>query len=249
MSENAGLKSSEVGFIPQLSVDCAVLGFDDGKLKVLLLRYKATNSWSLPGGLVKQNESVDDAAVRVLKERTQLNHIYMQQCHVFGAVARYDQEKVKTTLKHLIPVDAWFERTVSVGYYALVAFEKTQPTPDAYSDVCQWWDLDAVPELLFDHANIIEQARLALKKQISWQPVGYKLLPELFTMPELQKLYEAILHRKIDPRNFQKKMMGLGFLERTGEKRKGVAHKAPYLYKFIPEPYEALLEDGYLMFR
>lgn len=234
--------------LPQLTLDCIILGFHEDQLRVLLLRWKGTQEWSLPGGPVRKDESVDAAAHRILKERTGLDQIFLQQFHVFGDVVRYDLEQVKEKLKHVVDPEKWYERAVSIGYYALVDYSKVNPTPDAFTEECQWWDIQEIPPLLFDHNHMIAVALQALRVQLSWQPVGYNLLPEQFTMPELQRLYETILGRTLDPRNFQRKIMGLGIVERLEARRKGGAHKAPYLYRFNKREYEALLTEGNLSF-
>lgn len=235
--------------IPQLTLDCVVLGFHDNQLKVLLLRWKDTQEWSLPGGPIHQKESVNAAAQRVLKERTRLDQIFLQQFHVFGEINRYCKREIQEKLQHVVDPELWYDRAVSIGFYALVDYSKVFPTADAFTDECRWWDLDEIPGLLFDHNHIIDVALQALRIQISWQPIGFNLLPEEFSLPELQSLYETILGRDLDPRNFQKKMLGLGILERTGNKRKGVAHKAPYLYRFNEQRYEQVLKEGDLIFK
>lgn len=131
---------------------------------------------------------------------------------------------------------------------ALVDYSKVTPTPDAYTDECKWRDLGDLPQLLFDHNHIVKVALQALRTQLSWQPVGYNLLPEEFTLPELQRLYETILGRTLDPRNFQRKILGLAIVERLDARKKGVAHKAPYLYRFNKDRYQEILTEGNLSF-
>ncbi|AKD05728.1 NUDIX hydrolase [Pontibacter korlensis] len=235
-------------FLSELTLDCVILAFHEDKLKVLLLRLRQTQDWSLPGGLIRKDEGVDEAACRTLKERTGLEHIFLQQFKVFGQVKRYDKEEIKEKLKHLVAPEKWFDRAVSVGYYALVDYAKVTPAPDALADECRWWDVQSLPSLLFDHQHIIQVARQSLRIQLNWQPIGYNLLPEEFTMPELQRLYETILGRALDPRNFQRKMLGLGILDRLGIRRKGGAHKAPYLYRFNKGHYDAVLKEGNMFF-
>jgi len=234
--------------IHYLSLDCVVFGFHHNELKVLLLRWKDTEEWSLPGGFIGKRESVDAAAIRVLQERTGLEHLFLQQFHVFGAAERYDQDDTWARTKLGWDPESWSERTISLGYYALVDYTKVTPMPDLLSDECRWWAVDQLPRLLFDHNHIIEVALKTLRRQLSWQPVGYNLLPDKFTLPELQRLYETILGRPLDPRNFHKKMMGLNILERLEERRRGGAYKSPYLYRFRPEAYEQALEEGAMAF-
>ena len=136
------------------------------------------------------------------------------------------------------------QRTISIGYYALVEFSKAIPTADLLSDECVWWDIHELPALLFDHSIMVEQALKTLRMQLNFHPIGYNLLPEKFTMPELQKLYETILDRPLDRRNFQKKMLSLDILERLEERKNVGPHKAPYYYRFHKHKYEQALQAG-----
>ncbi|WP_027302907.1 NUDIX hydrolase [Rudanella lutea] len=218
--------------IRYLSIDGVIFGFHQNQLNVLLLRWKGTNEWCLPGGFIKKTESVDEAAERVMQERTGLNELFLQQFYVFGAVVRYDQDAVWRKINLNVDADSWSERTISIGYYALVEHSKVVPTPDFLTEECRWWPLDEVPGLLFDHNHIIEVATRALRRQLNDQPISH-LLPESFTIPELQRLHETILGHSLDARNFYKKMMASGMLERLSERRAGTPHKAPYLYRFV----------------
>lgn len=234
-------------YLSSVSIDCVIFGFHDGQLKVLLLRWKGTNDWCLPGGRIRHEENLDDAAHRSLRERTGLKEIFLQQFHTFGDVERYKNWSKEETLSRLgLPEEVSREivsRDVSVGYYALVEFAHATPTPDFFTDECRWWDIDQIPVLLFDHNEMITLALKTLRRQLSYQPIGYNLLPDKFTMPDLQQLYETILGQSLDRRNFQKRMLGYGILERLEERKTGGAHKAPYLYRFSKEKYEQALAD------
>jgi 8-oxo-dGTP diphosphatase len=222
-------------FLPHVSVDCAVFGFDAGELKVLLLRWKHIDGWSLPGGHVRRDESVDRAAERVLRERTGLDRIYLQQFQAFGGTARGEGvlRELAAAMGEEMPPDHWMaERVVSVGYMALVNFADAAPTPDAISDECRWWEVRDRPALRLDHDAIVAGALQALRAQARYLPLGLELLPPKFTMPELQRLHEAVLGVPLDRRNFQKRMLDLGFVERLPERKTGGAHRAPYLYRF-----------------
>ncbi len=241
-------KVNEPNLIPQLTIDCVVFGFHDGNLKILLLKWKGTKGWSLPGSIVMQDESIDDAANRILKERTGLSDLFLRQFHTFGEVKRYNIAKHSKMLAHLIEKNLWFERAISIGYYALVDYTEVFPRPDEFSDACEWWELEELPTILFDHKKIIQKALQSLRLELNFQPVGYNLLPKKFSMPELQRLYEAILGKKIDPRNFQKKILKTGVVNRLNEVKKGVAHRAPFLYSFDCKKYQQVLEEGGLFF-
>ncbi|MEZ0608092.1 NUDIX domain-containing protein [Fibrella sp. WM1] len=232
--------------LPSVSIDCVIFGFHSGQLKVLLLRWKGTGDWCLPGGRIRHEESLDEAAHRSLRQRTGLSEIFLQQFHTFGDVTRYKHFSVQETLKKLgLPDDvgqAIISRDVSVGYYALVEFANVTPTPGPFTDECRWWSIDQIPPLLFDHNDMISLALKTLRRQLSYQPIGYNLLPDKFTMPDLQQLYETILGQPLDRRNFQKRMLGYGILERLDERKLGGAHKAPYLYQFNQANYMAALD-------
>ncbi|GAB4021676.1 NUDIX hydrolase [Spirosoma koreense] len=237
----------KTNYMPSVSIDCVIFGFHDGQLKVLLLRWKGTDDWCLPGGRIRHEENMEDAAYRSLHERTGLSEVFLQQFHTFGDVMRYTHFSREETLTRLgldeEVIREIVSRDVSVGYYALVEFADVVPTPDFFTEECRWWDIDQIPELLFDHNEMIRLALKTLRRQLSYQPIGYKLLPEKFTMPDLQQLYETILGQSLDRRNFQKRMLGYGILERLDERKTGGAHKAPYLYRFDKEKYEKALAD------
>ncbi|MEO6528519.1 MAG: NUDIX domain-containing protein [Gemmatimonadaceae bacterium] len=223
--------------LPHVSVDCAVFGFHtgEGELKILLLRWKHLDTWSLPGGHVRRDESVDRAAERVLRERTGLDEIYLQQFHTFGGTDRGESvlRSLATAMGEEMPADHWMaDRVVSIGYLGLVNFALVTPAADALSDECRWWVVRDCPPLAFDHGDIVAAARQTLRTQANYLPLGLNLLPEKFTMPELQRLHEAVLGVSLDRRNFQKRMLDLGFIERLPERKTGGAHRAPYLYRF-----------------
>lgn len=234
-------------YLRNVSVDCIIFGFHNNELKVLLLYAKYANLWSLPGGFVLKEEHMDDSAKRILKERTGLDDIYMQQFYVFSDPARSTREINAQFLKNVgVKVkDSWmFERFITVGYSALVNFPEVNAVPDVLSSACEWFNVNDIPVMLLDHRDILNKALENLQSQLNYHPVGYNLLPEKFTMPELQKLYETILGKKLDRRNFQRKILGTGILKRLNETKKGVAHKAPWLYKFDLRKYQKALKGG-----
>ena len=234
-------------YLRHISVDCVIFGFHKSELKVLLLLAKYAGRQALPGGFVLQDEHLDKAAERILKERTSLDKIYMQQFHVFSEPGRstrkINQQFLKNTGNSLD--ESWlFERFITIGYTALVDFSKVKPVPDVLSSACEWFNIHDIPEMILDHREILNEALANLRVQLNYHPVGYNLLPEKFTMPELQTLYETILDRKLDRRNFQRKIVGTGVLKRLNETKKGVAHKAPYYYKFDLRKYQKALKGG-----
>lgn len=234
-------------FLRHISIDCVVFGFNDNELKVLCVKSKFSNQWALPGGFVMHEEHIDDAARRILTEWTGLNEIFLQQFYVFGDPERSKKKYSLEFLKELniTPEKSWmFERFISVGYSALVDFTKVKPTANFLSEACEWFAIRNIPELIFDHKSILEKALDTLRLQLNYQPVGYNLLPLKFTMPELQKLYETVLDRKLDRRNFPRKIMATGILIKLKEIKKGVPHKAPFYYQFDLRRYEEALKSG-----
>jgi hypothetical protein len=223
-------------FHPNLSIDCVIFGFHEGLLKVLLLEFKNTKHLALPGGFVYKDESVDAAAKRILEERTGLKNIYLEQFYTFGAAERCKNSVHKVFLDaNQISNDEnhWLlGRYVSVGYYALVDFSKVSPTPDILSDFCDWYEINQLPDLILDHRAMIDKALENLSIMIDYKLLVFNLLPETFTMNELQALYETIMGKKLLRTNFQRKMLSLDILERVDKKKTGGAHKAPYLYRF-----------------
>jgi ADP-ribose pyrophosphatase YjhB (NUDIX family) len=236
-------------FLPGVSIDCVVIGFDLNQLHILLLKMKDAELWLLPGGFVQKDEDMDSAASRILKERTGIKLPYLKQFHTFGNLNRRENNPVDNSdspmavqFKEMLP---WLEqRFISTGYLSLVDMRNSKPTPDYLSDSCTWIPLESLPELIYDHNMIVDKALEQIRNQINYLPIGFSLLPEKFTMKEYQVLYEEILKKKLDRANFQKKILKLGFLDRHEKQLKGGAHKAPYLYAFNKDKYNELLEKG-----
>lgn len=203
---------------PALTVDCVIFGFDEINLKVLLIKRGIKpfkNKWALPGGFVKMTETTEQAAGRILKKETSLKGIFMEQLYTFSEVERDPRERV-----------------ISVSYFALVKPSDYQVIAGDDEDSAEWFNINELPELAFDHKQIVETAHKRLKGKIRYQSIGFELLPEKFKLSQLQNLYEVILETKIDRRNFQKKIKQMDILLNTEEKEKNVAHKAATLYKF-----------------
>jgi 8-oxo-dGTP diphosphatase len=216
---------------PALTVDCVVFGLDEQDLKVLLVRRGLPpfeGRWALPGGFVRMDETLDDAARRELREETGLRDVYLEQLYSFGDVRRDPRGRV-----------------VSVAYYALVnlADHRVQAATDA-SDAA-WFAASDLPRLAFDHDRILDAASQRLKGKVRYQPIGFELLPEKFTLSQLQRLYETVLERPLDKRNFRKKILSMGVLVETDEVQQDVAHRAARLYRFDEEKYRRLRKKGF----
>jgi 8-oxo-dGTP diphosphatase len=223
-------------FIPHLAYDSVVFGFSKGKLKILLMEYHATGWNALPGGFVGRNENLEDAVKRGLFERTGLKEIFLEQFHTFGEVNRFKSEVMKRILEangYSVQPDNWMlDRFFSIAYYALIDHEKVTLQPDAISDSIAWFEIDQLPELIFDHAKIVQKALQTLRENLDRKLIGGNILPDRFTMNELQSVYEAILGEKLRRTSFQRKMLSMDILDRHEKLFTGKSHKAPYLYSF-----------------
>ncbi len=244
LNEADFFSKGQLYFLPHVSIDCVIFGFHDNQLKVLLLQWKETLKWCLPGGFIYKDEHVNDAAVRILKSRTGLGDVYLQQFHTFGDPKRdRGNHGVKKMLAET--KNSWIkDRFITIGYWAIVEYSQVKPTPDEFSKNCEWWDIDKIPKLILDHNEILQTALESLRRDLNEYPVGRNLLPEKFTMPDLQRLYETLLGKDLDRRNFQKKILSLDILQRLKERKSGVAHKAPFLYRFDEKKYQRALKNG-----
>jgi 8-oxo-dGTP diphosphatase len=216
---------------PALAVDCVIFGFDAGDLKVLLIQRGLApfkGKWALPGGFVEMNETLDDAARRELREETGLATVFLEQLYTFGGVKRDPRERV-----------------VSVAYFALVA--RGRHAVHAASDArhAEWFGVSKLPTLAFDHDQVLAMAVQRLRGKVRYQPIGFELLPRKFTLPQLQHLYEAILERPLDKRNFRKKILGMDLLIDTGDAEQDVARRAGRLYRFDERKYRRLVKAGF----
>lgn len=222
-------------FLPHLAYDSVVFGFSGEKLKILLMEYHKTGWFALPGGFVKINESLDDAVQRGLRERTGLAEVYLEQFYTFGSLDRFKPEIMMRIMEPFgyDQNDQWlFDRFVTVGYYALIDYEKVEPKPDKLSDSIGWYEVDKLPELILDHTFIVQKALNHLRTHLDQKLLSVNLLPEVFTMKDLQQVYEAILGEELNRANFQRKILSLDILERKEKLFSGGSHKAPYLYSF-----------------
>jgi 8-oxo-dGTP diphosphatase len=232
-------------YIPQLSVDCVIFGYDEGSLKVLVAKmiFKG-NFYALPGGFVMQEEDIDTAAARILRERTGIDQIYLQQFYTFGNADRNNRSfltkiaKLNPSITSTSPKDKktfdWLtKRFVTVGYYALIDISKAMPQKSEMDQSITWYDANALPAMIMDHQHIVHKALSALRNSLDENLLAFKLLPEKFTMKDVQQVYETIYDTSFVRTNFQKKILELNVLERLDKKFTGAANKAPYYYRLI----------------
>ena len=233
---------------PHISVDCVIFGFSKNQLKVLLIRRSFTepsgrliNDHKLPGDFIAINEDLDLAASRTLEELTGLKDIYLQQFELFGRPDRIsksmDIQWLNETTGHKI------ERVVTAAYYSLINITDTN-SAFAIKNKATWIDIRKVPNLAFDHSTIITRGLSHLQQNLRSEPIGFELLPEKFTIMELQSLYEVILDCELDNRNFRKKILKSKYLVQLEEKQSGVAHKPAYYYRFDRKIYEKYKKEA-----
>jgi ADP-ribose pyrophosphatase YjhB (NUDIX family) len=212
-----------------LAVDCIIFGFDGQQLKALLIKRgfePEKGKWSLMGGFVGQDESADEAAMRVLHQLTGMRDIYMEQLYCFSDVNRDTAGRV-----------------VSLAYYSLINIEEYNEQLEQDHEA-HWFPLSAIPELIFDHKQMVTLAKERLCKKVSNHPVGFELLPKKFTLPQLLMLYEAIFGSALDKRNFTRKILSLGFLKKLNEKEKASSRKGAFYYVFDKKKYSKLEYEG-----
>lgn len=223
----------------EVSVDCVVFGFDEDQLKVLLIEQKMPESgqfsinklqMAIPGDLVLEEESLDACAGRVLEELTGLNGIYLKQFHTFGDPMRVKDLKDQDWLRSFRADPEM--RVITVAYYSLVKMEDYEPMPSSFAGRVSWVDISEIPQLAFDHNCIVDMALSVLRDELDSHHIGFELLPEKFTLTQLQKLYEIILDKKLDKRNFRKNIKKLDHVVALDEKQQGVLHKPAQLYKY-----------------
>jgi len=218
---------------PSVTVDCVVFGLDlDAEdLKILLIQRSGrpfAGMWALPGGFVDMGETLEQAAKRELQEETGISRLYLEQLYTFGDPGRDPRDRV-----------------ITVAYYALVKLTDHTIKADTDASDVAWFGVSDLPRLAFDHAKIVASALGRLKGKVRYQPIGFELLPAKFTLSQLQRLYEVVLERRLDKRNFRKKILGMGLLVETSEIQKDVAHRAARLYRFDEERYRRLVQKGF----
>lgn len=216
---------------PALTVDCVVFGMDEGDLKVLLIKRGLEpyqGKWALPGGFVRMEESLDEAARRELEEESGIRPSHLEQLYTFGEPGRDPRGRV-----------------VTVAYFALVKLSDHRVHAATDAREAAWFSVWDTPKLAFDHAEVLSTALQRLKGKVRYQPIGFELLPPKFTLTQLQRLYEVILERELDKRNFRKKILAMDLLEELDEVEQDVSHRAARLYRFDHKKYKQLEKAGF----
>lgn len=215
----------------KVAVDAVVFGYSDNKLKILLIQQKfgsTTNKWALPGGFVKDTETLEQAVIRELNEETGVKANYLEQLYTFGAINRDERARV-----------------VAISYIALINPKNYSIKADTDAKDAKWFDIKDIPKLAFDHKNIIIKGLERLKAKINYQPIGFELLNSKFPFSDLENLYQTILSKKIDRRNFRKKLLSFEILQETTEFQNIGSGRPAKLYKFNKQKYRELEQNGF----
>jgi 8-oxo-dGTP diphosphatase len=214
-----------------ITVDCAIFGVQNDELQLLVLRREKApfaGKWSLPGGIIRADETAEQCAVRILQEKTGLKGMFLEQLYTFSDVKRDPRGRV-----------------VSIAYFALIRPDQFALFAGRDTSEIAWKNISDLPALGFDHNTIASVALTRLKAKVRYQPVGFELLAPVFTLTQLQNLYETILGYEIDKRNFRKKILGMGLLDATGKKEVNVKRRAAELYRFNKQKYQSLTRKGF----
>jgi 8-oxo-dGTP diphosphatase len=246
-------KTGHLHYLPHLSIDCAIFGYHEGALKLMLVKNKIITNWCLPGGFIKREEGLDEAAGRISRERTGIQNLFLKQFKTFGDPDRngyrsFDNKRFFQITGISVPANNWLlDRTASIGFYAITDISITAPEPDIMSSECAWFPIDHLPPLAFDHDDMVKEALLTMRVHLYHYPIGKNMLPEKFTLKEIHLFYETMLGKKLNASNFPNKLISLGLLEKLDEKRSIGAHRAPSFYKFNSKVYNRALKEGLVL--
>ena len=247
------LRKGYLDYRQNLVVDCAIFGYHNGELKLLLVKNKIITKWCLPGGYVCKEENLNQAAARLTAECTGIENLFLKQFKTFGEPGRNNPAAVDLAkLTELTGVKMtepkWLMgETISVGFYAITDIVNAQPEADFLSSECCWFSIDKLPEFAFDHAEMAHEALATMRMNLYHYPIGINLLPPKFTLKEIKLFYEVMSGKTLHITNFPNKLISLGLIVKTDEKKSIGAHRSPVYYKFDETAYEKALKEGLVL--
>lgn len=246
-------KRGYLDYRPEVTVDCAIFGYHDGVLQLLLVKNKIITGWCLPGGYVKRSENLDEAAARITEERTGIGNLFLKQFKTFGEPGRnkvidFDHDNFYAITGFNTGEFDWLKvDSVSIGFYAITDIVNTKPRADFFSSECRWFPVDKLPKLGFDHNEMVREALFTMRMHLYHFPIGQSLLPEKFTLKEIKSFYETMSGKELNATNFPNKLISLGLIVKTNEKRNIGAHRSPTYYKFEKKAYKKALQVGLVL--
>lgn len=247
------LKKGYLDYRPNLTLDCAIFGYHEGELKLLLVKNIIFTKWCLPGGYIKKDEFLDQAAARVTVERTGIENLFLKQFKAFDGPKRNHDDSIYPDKLHeltgvRIDKDSWlYGKTLSIGFYAISDIIQANPRADFLSSECRWFPVDKLPKLGFDHDEMVREALATMRIHLYHFPIGKNLLPDKFTLREVKLFYEVMSGKTLHVSNFPGKLISLGIIGKTDEKRNIGAHRSPTFYKFNKKTYDKALRDGLVL--
>jgi 8-oxo-dGTP diphosphatase len=242
-----------VDYRPNLTIDCAIFGYHDGGLHLLLVKNKIFTKWCMPGGYVRNDENLKQAVARITADRTGIENLFLKQFKTFGDPGRnsphsVDGEKFFELTGIKVDDLGWLSgETVSVGFYAITDIVNAKPKPDFVSSECRWFPVNELPPLGFDHDEMVVEALATMRMHLYHFPIGKNLLRQKFTLKEIKQFYEVMSGKQLNASNFPNKLISLGLIVKLDEKRNIGAHRSPAYYQFNEETYENALKEGLVL--
>lgn len=248
------LKEGYRNYRPYLTIDCAIFGYHNGELQLLLAMNTAFTMWCLPGGYVRKDENLDQAATRITTDRTRIDNLFLKQFKTFANPGRndprgvIDKQRLFELTQVMVDEGSWLMgETISVGFYAITDIVNTKPKADFLSSEFRWFSVDKLPPLGFDHDEMVSEALVSMRTHLYHFPIGKSLLQQKFTLKEIKDFYEVMSGKKLNASNFPNKLIALGLIVKLKEKRNIGAHRSPTYYMFDAKTYENTLKEGLVL--
>ncbi len=247
------LEKGHLEYRPNVTIDCVIFGYHAGEVKVLLVQNNVLTRWCLPGGYIRKEETLDEAAASIAKNRAGIENLFLHQFKAFGDPNRNDKKSIDfTRVSELADVNpknlGWLDGpTITIGYYAITDIVKARPAADIFSSECAWFPIKNLPKLAFDHNELVREAMFSMRIHLYHFPIGKNLLPKKFTLREIKEFYETMSGKELNASNFPNKLVSAGLIRKTNETRQIGAHRSPSYYVFNKKVYEKALKEGLVL--